>query len=73
MQLYPENLASNMIARSTIEAELIALDTTCSEVEWLKDLISAFLIVLRPVPPISIHTDSKSSIGLLKQINVKKN
>jgi len=55
-----------------MEAKLIALDATCSEAEWLKDLIFEFPIVSRHVPPISIHTDSKSSIELVKQINVNK-
>jgi len=27
-----------MIAMSTMDSELITLDTTCSEAEWLKDL-----------------------------------
>ena len=50
---------------------LITLDTTYLEVEWLKNLICE-CIVSRPVPPISIHTDSKSTIELLKQVNDKK-
>ena len=40
-----------------MESELIALDTTYSEDEWLKDLLSEFSIVPRPILPISIHTD----------------
>jgi len=33
--LCPKNPAT-VIAMSTMESELIALDTTCAEVEWLK-------------------------------------
>jgi len=39
-----------------MESELIALDTTCSEAEWLKDLLPEFSIVSRHILPILIHT-----------------
>jgi len=38
------------------------------EVEWLKLLISKFPIVRRPIPPILIYIDSRSTIELLKQV-----
>ena len=37
-----------VIDRSTIESELIALDTTYSEAEWLNDLLSEFSTFLDP-------------------------
>jgi len=46
-----------VIAKSTMEFELIALDTTYSEAEWLNDLLSKFSIVPRPILSISVHTD----------------
>jgi len=55
-----------------MESELIALDTTCSEAEWLKDLLSEFSIVPRLILPISVHTDSRSTIEILKQDSVNK-
>ena len=55
-----------------MESELIALDTTCSEAEWLKDLLSEFSIVPKPIRPISVHTDSRSTIEILKQDNANK-
>jgi len=55
-----------------MEIELIALNTICSEAEWLKDLIYAFFIMPRLIPLISINTDSRSTIELLKQVNVNK-
>jgi len=55
-----------VIARSTMESEFIALDTTCSEAEWLKDVLSEFYIVLRPILPILVRTDSRSTIEILK-------
>ena len=32
-----------------MESELLALYTTCSEAEWLKDLLSEFSIVPKPI------------------------
>ena len=55
-----------------MEFELIALDTTCSEAEWLKDLLSEFSIVPKPILPISVHTDSRSTNKILKQYNANK-
>ena len=46
-----------MIANSTMEVEFTAPDTTYSEVEWLKDIISKFLIMPRPVHLIYIHIE----------------
>ena len=61
-----------MIARNTIESELIALNTTCFEAKWLKDLLFEFSIVPRPILSISVHTDSRSTIEILKQDNANK-
>ena len=55
-----------------MESELIALDTICSEAEWLKDLLSDFSIVPQPILPISVHTDSRSTIEILKKDNANK-
>ena len=55
-----------------MESEFIALDTTCSEAEWLKDLLSEFSIVPRPILPISVHTNSRSTIEILNQDNANK-
>jgi len=46
-----------------MESKLIALNTTCLEAEWLKDL-AKFYIVSRPILPISIHTGSRSTIEI---------
>ena len=55
-----------MITRSTMEFELIALDTTSLEAEWLKDLMSEFYIMPRSILPISVHADSRSIIEIQK-------
>jgi len=49
-----------------MECELIALDTTCLEAEWLKDLLSECYIVSRLILSISVHTDSRFTIEILK-------
>ena len=61
-----------VIAKSTIESELITLNTTCLKVEWLEDLLYEFYIVSRPILSISDHTDSRSTIEILKQENTNK-
>ena len=49
-----------------MESEPIALDTTCLEAEWLKNLLSEFYIVLRPILSIFVHTDLRFTIEILK-------
>jgi len=61
-----------VIARNIMEYELITLDTICTEAEWLKDLLSEFSIVSKLILPISVHTDSRSTIEILKQDANKK-
>ena len=55
-----------VIARSTMDVKLIALDTTCLEAKWLKNLVSELSISSELDPAISIHTDSRTTIELLK-------
>jgi len=55
-----------------MESELISLYTTCSEAEWLKDLLSEFSIVPRSILSISVHIDSRFNIEILKQENANK-
>ena len=55
-----------------MKSELITLDTTCSEAEWLNDLLSEFSIVPKPILPISVHTDLRSTNEILKKDNTKK-
>jgi len=51
---------------------LIILDTTCIEAEWLKDLLSEFSIVHKAILPISVYTNLKSIIEILKQDSENK-
>ena len=55
-----------VIAKSNMKSELIVLDITCLEAEWLKDILAEFYIVPRSILPISILTNSRSTIEILK-------
>ena len=41
-----------ILTRSTMEAELTALDTATVEVEWLRELLMDLPMVEKPIPPI---------------------
>lgn len=55
-----------ILARSTFEAELCALDTTRIEAEWLRELLSEIPMVGKPIPAISLHCDSMTTIAKIK-------
>ncbi|KAI5322517.1 hypothetical protein L3X38_031589 [Prunus dulcis] len=61
-----------IISRSTIESELIALDTTCTEAEWIKSLLMDMPMVEKPLPALSIHCDCKTTIDLVKQSHTNR-
>ena len=42
-----------------MEAEVIALDSTCIDTEWIRNLLSEIPIMPSPMPSIAIHCDSK--------------
>ena len=54
------------IARSTMEAELVALKKAGSEVEWLKSLLVDLPLYTNLVPPICIHCDCHATIARAK-------
>ena len=56
-----------IISRSTMEVELIALDTTYTEAEWIKILLLDIPLLNKPIPAISLHCDNKVVIELVKQ------
>jgi len=41
-----------------MKAEIIALDTATSEVEFLKNLLCDLPLLNKPIPPISMHCDT---------------
>ncbi|KAK4591105.1 hypothetical protein RGQ29_021339 [Quercus rubra] len=52
-----------IIAKSTMEAELIALSSASEEAGWLRDLLSEIPIWEKPISPVLIHCDSIATIG----------
>jgi hypothetical protein len=45
-----------------MEAELLALDTTTVEADWLHELLMDLLIVEKPLPAILINYDNQTVI-----------
>jgi hypothetical protein len=60
-----------VLTKSTIEAELTALDTVGSEAEWLRDLLMDLPVVEKPIPAISMNCDNQTMI--IKVNNSKDN
>ena len=48
-----------ILTKSTMKAELTALDTARSEAEWLHDLLMDLPVVEKPIPAISINCDNQ--------------
>nr|CAE01581.2 OSJNBa0068L06.7 [Oryza sativa Japonica Group] len=51
-----------ILTRSTMEAELTALDTATVEAEWMRDLLMDLPIVEKPVPAILMNCDNQTVI-----------
>jgi hypothetical protein len=50
--------------RSTIEAELVVLDTTTVKADWLRELLMDLPIVEKPLPAILMNCDNQIVIVL---------
>ncbi|GJV48735.1 zinc finger, CCHC-type containing protein [Tanacetum coccineum] len=48
---------------STMAAEFVALASCCKEAEWLRDLLINIPLWSKPMPPISVHYDSQSTLS----------
>jgi hypothetical protein len=51
-----------ILTRSTMEAELTALDTATVEAEWLRDLLMDLPVVEKPIPAILMNCDNQTVI-----------
>jgi hypothetical protein len=51
-----------ILMRSTMEAELTALDTTTIEVEWLRELLMDLPVVEKPIQAILMNCDNQTVI-----------
>ena len=49
-----------IITRSTMEAELTALDTATVEAEWLRELLMDLPVIEKPIPAIPKNCDNQS-------------
>jgi hypothetical protein len=48
-----------ILTKSTMKAELTALDTDGAEAEWLRELLMNLPVVEKPIPAISMNCDNK--------------
>ena len=55
-----------IIANSTMEAELIALDLASEEANWLRDFLYEIPLWEKPIPPILIYCNSTATIDKVK-------
>jgi hypothetical protein len=60
-----------ILTKSTMEAELVALDTATVEAEWLRELLLDLPIVENPIPTILMSCDNQTVI--VKVNNSKDN
>jgi hypothetical protein len=51
-----------VLTKSTMKTELIALDTTGTEAEWLCELLMDLPVVEKPIPAISMNCDNQTVI-----------
>lgn len=52
-----------ILTRSTMEAELAALDTATVEAEWLRELLMDLPVVEKPIPAILMNCDNQTVIA----------
>jgi hypothetical protein len=52
-----------ILMRSTMEAELAALDTAGIEAEWLRELLMDLPVVEKPIPAILMNCDNQTKIA----------
>jgi hypothetical protein len=52
-----------ILTRSTMEAELVALDTATVEAEWLRELLMDLPLVEKPVPAILTYCDNQTVLA----------
>jgi hypothetical protein len=58
-----------ILTRSTMEEELIALDTATVEAEWLRELLMDLPVVKKPIPAISMNCDNQTVIVKVNNSN----
>jgi hypothetical protein len=59
-----------ILSRSTIEAELTALDTACIEAKWLHELLMDLPVIEKLISAISMNCDNQT---VITKVNSSKN
>jgi len=59
-----------ILTKSTMEAELAALDTAGAEAEWLCDFLLDLPVVEKPIPTIFMNCDNQT---MIIKVNSSKN
>jgi hypothetical protein len=54
-----------ILTKSTMEAELVELESATIEAEWLKELFMNLSMVAKPVPTIVLHCDNQCVITIV--------
>ena len=60
--VFLKSCKQTILTKSTMEAELTALDTAGSEAEWLRDLLMDLPVVEKPILAISMNCDKQTVI-----------
>jgi hypothetical protein len=55
-----------ILTKSTMEVELMALDTSSTEAKWLRELLMDLLMVEKPIPSILMNCDNQMVITKVK-------
>ncbi|WVZ99677.1 LOW QUALITY PROTEIN: hypothetical protein U9M48_044940 [Paspalum notatum var. saurae] len=57
-----------ILTRSTMEAELVALDTAYVEADWLRELLMDLPVVEKPIPAILMNRDNRIAIAKVNKV-----
>lgn len=61
-----------IISRSAMDFELVTLDATCMETEWIRNLLLDILLVSKFIPITHMPCDWKIVIHLVNQFYINK-
>jgi hypothetical protein len=60
--VFRKSCKQTILTRSTMEAEITALDTSTVEAEWLRELLMDLPVVEKPIPAILMNYDNQTVI-----------
>ncbi|KAG8642354.1 hypothetical protein MANES_12G078151v8 [Manihot esculenta] len=56
----------NIISKSTLESEFIALELVGTETEWLRNFLANISLEIKPTPSVSMRCDCQAAIAIAK-------